>query len=252
MSREPWFADEAGFFGPSYLMETGQELSPERTLREADFIEKILSLKPGCKLLDMPCGYGRHAIELERRGYKVTGVDLSVFFLKTAETNATAAGASPRFERQDMRFVSFENEFDFALNLFTALGYFDSDDDDQRIFNGFARSLKPGGEFLVDFVNRELALRNFTPKGWRKLPDGAYLLIEREYDMLTGRCVDRRTIIRGGIQTVSKYVVRFYTTVELIKLGTAAGLRLKGAYGDFDGSELSMDSKRSMLIFEKP
>src|SRR6266851_430234 len=84
------------WFGPGYLALYDQFLA-ERTPVEIDQLEALLAIRPPRRILDLPCGQGRHAIELASRGYDVTGVDLSPFMLKVAEERARAAGVRARW-----------------------------------------------------------------------------------------------------------------------------------------------------------
>src|SRR5467141_4769442 len=103
-------------FGPGYLA-LYDGLLTERTPVEVDQIEARLQLHPPQRILDLPCGQGRHAIELARRGYVVTGVDLSPFMLKVAEERAQAEGVRVRWLAGDMRDVIAGGTFDVVLNL---------------------------------------------------------------------------------------------------------------------------------------
>src|SRR5579859_5025306 len=113
MSDIPWYK---AFFGEDYLRIYEPVLSPERTVREVDGIVDLLALPQGSSILDLCCGHGRHAIPLARRGYQVTGQDLSEVFLREAETEAQAQGAHVHWIQGDMRNIPFENEFDAAIN----------------------------------------------------------------------------------------------------------------------------------------
>jgi SAM-dependent methyltransferase len=251
--KMPWYGEEAGFFGPGYLVAYEELLPAERTRQEIDFLEKTFALEPGARILDMPCGHGRHAVELAKRGYGVTGVDLNSFFLRKARDAAEEEGVSLDLKQGDMREISFDAEFDVALNLFTAVGYFDDDADDQVVFNNMCKSRKPGGMFVIDFINHDHTMRNFRRQDWRELPDGSMLLVEHKYDILSGKMIDRRvTIPKGGEpREITGLSCRIYTPAELVDMGAAVGLRLEKAYGDFSGSELSVDSKRVLLVFRK-
>jgi SAM-dependent methyltransferase len=250
----PWFSEEAGFFGPGYLLEYEETIPAERTLQEVAFLEKILALQAGTKILDMPCGHGRHAVELAKRGYNVTGVDLNRFFLQKAKEAAAKEGIALDLKQGDMRNTWFDSDFDVALNLFTALGYFKNDADDLHVFENLSRSLKRGGLFFIDFINHDRTMRNFRRRDWRQLPDGSMLLIKRKHDPVTAKNIEHRiTIPEGGEpRKMIEVICRMYTPIELIKMGAAAGLRFKEAYGDFEGGELSIDSPRVLLVFEKP
>src|ERR1700738_5588386 len=117
------------WFGPSYLALYDGFLA-ERTPVEIDRLEVLLALRPPQRILDLPCGQGRHAIELARRGYEVTGVDLSPYLLGVARERAYASGVKVRWLEGDMREALPGETFDLILNLFTSLGYFDDEADD--------------------------------------------------------------------------------------------------------------------------
>src|SRR5437588_4376384 len=112
------------WFGPGYLALYDDTLR-ERTPIEIDQLEALLQLRPPIQILDLPCGQGRHAIELARRGYEVTGVDLSEAMLSVARERAERTGVRARFVLGDMREPLQGGHFDLILNLFTSLGYFD-------------------------------------------------------------------------------------------------------------------------------
>lgn len=251
-SKAPWYSEEAGFFGPGYLKEYGDNLTQERTLAEVDFLKKVLALKRGTKILDCPCGHGRHSTELARRGYNVTGQDLNGFFLEEAKKAAKRAKVSVRWVKGDMRELSFENEFDIALNLFTAFGYLESDDEDQKALDAVAKSLKRGGKFVLDVINRDRVVRNYRSNHWAKLSDGSVVLMEAEFDHIAGRNNERRTRIdKSGKREDFSLPLRMYTVVELAKMLRKAGLTLKEMYGNYNGEPLTFDSKCFILVAEK-
>src|SRR5207237_4588127 len=111
------------WFGPGYLALYDDTLR-ERTPIEIDQLEALLQARPPLRVLDLPCGQGRHAIELARRGYEVTGMDLSPFLIELARERARAAGVRVRWLTGDMRQPIPDAKFDLILNLFTSFGYF--------------------------------------------------------------------------------------------------------------------------------
>ena len=125
------------WFGPGYLALYDDYLA-ERTPVEIDRLEALLAVRPPLRILDLPCGQGRHAIELARRGYDVTGVDLSPFLLKVAEERARADGIRVRWLAGDMRHPIVGESFDVVLNLFTSLGYFADEADDAKVVDAAA------------------------------------------------------------------------------------------------------------------
>jgi SAM-dependent methyltransferase len=120
MTETPWFVS---FFGDDYL-EIYEEILPRaRTEAEVAGLVALLDLEPGARILDVACGHGRHAIPLSKQGYRMTGYDLSP--VSTARAQARAQAAPVRWLLGDMRDLPFHGEFDVAINVFTALGYFD-------------------------------------------------------------------------------------------------------------------------------
>src|SRR5438874_10808168 len=109
------------WFGPGYLAVYDEYLA-ERTPVEIDQLEALLQLRPPIRILDVPCGQGRHAIELARRGYDVTGVDPSPYLLDVAKARAETAGVEVRWLEGDMRRRVPGQTFDLVLNLFTSFG----------------------------------------------------------------------------------------------------------------------------------
>ncbi|MEM9336732.1 MAG: class I SAM-dependent methyltransferase [Patescibacteria group bacterium] len=277
--KPAWWSEEAGFFGPEYLRQyEGTILSEEKTTQQVEFIRDTLNTRTAwrlgispLKILDVPCGHGRHCIELALKGdYAVTGYELNQFFIEQAKAAATAAEVRGfdsqtgygeedqlqrlRFVHGDMRELPYEEEFHVALNLFTAMGYFEDDREDEKFFNAVFRSLKPGGVFLVDYLNRDRLMRNFSSNDYRRLPDETVVLTERAYDPLKGTMYDFRQILWGGREISSiRSSVRFYAPHELVAMAARSGFSFLEAWGDFDTScRLTMDSPRAILLFQKP
>lgn len=251
-SKVPWYSEAAGFFGPEYLKEYASSLPEERTRKEVAFLRKNLKLRRGVKILDCPCGHGRHSVALAQYGYEVTGQDLNVFFLAEARKAARRAGVKVRWVQGDMRQIPFESEFDVALNLFTAFGYLESDEEDQLALEQVARALKPGGRFVLDVMNHDWMVRNFLERSWQELSDGSVILTERNFDHVSGRNLETRTrISRTGKRETLDLPLRIYTAVELARMFQLVGLRVLEMYGDYKGKPLTFDSNRCIILAQK-
>ena len=246
------------FYDEHYLKEYAQGLTPERTQREVDFINGTLNLPQaapgatgGARILDLCCGHGRHTVELAAAGYSVVGQDLSVTFLDLAKDAAAARNLQIQFVHSDMREIPFEGEFDAVINMFTAFGYFD-DEENQKVLDAVARALKPGGKFLIDLLNTLRIIRDFRPQSWDELSDGTVVLTKRDYNFLTGNTEEHRTYITpDGSKREIHLAWRLYFYPELTKMLNRADLTPIQVFGDYDGSEYTWDSRRMIVLAEK-
>ena len=130
------------------------EIYTQGTLGEVDFIENELNHDKNCKILDIGCGTGRHAIELTKRGYSVTGVDLSGSMLKKAREKSAALGLDIDFQLADARNLPFEQEFDLAIMLCEgAFPLMETDEMNFEILKNAAKALKKDGKFIFTTLN---------------------------------------------------------------------------------------------------
>ena len=248
MSEAPWYQV---FFGQDYLRIYA--FPPEWTERQVEGIVTLLALPAGSTILDLCCGHGRHAIPLAQRGYQVTGQDLSEVFLQQARAAADAQHVQVRWVHGDMRSIPFANAFDAVINIFTAFGYLESDDEDQQVLAQVHKALQPGGVFLLEIIHREGLIRRYEPFGVQRHDDGLIVIEERRFNLLTSRNETRVTMIDpDGQRTEYVHAVRLYTLTELVRLSTVAGLQAQAHYGGLDGSELALDSHRLVLVCRKP
>lgn len=141
------------------------------TLGECDFIEAEAGFDKAIKILDIGCGTGRHAIELTKRGYSVTGVDLSDDQLKRATEKASAEGLNIDFIKMDARYLVFRNEFDLALMICEgAFPLMETDEMNFQILQGAARALKKGGKLIFTTLNGLFPLFNSVKDFMEKNP----------------------------------------------------------------------------------
>jgi len=237
------------FFDDEWLQSIALHIPPERTAREVDFLVEALRLEPGARILDLACGHGRHSLELARRGYRVTGLDLSEPSLAIAREAAEREGLQVEFLHGDMREIPFVAEFDAVINMFTAFGYLESEAEDQRVLDGVARALKPGGAFLMDTINALWLFRHFRPFEWQELKGGTLLLEKRAYDPLTGRHNATWLLIHpDGRRHQQQGSFRLYTLVELAAMLRRAGLTVEATWGDFEAGEYGLDTRRMIVL----
>jgi 2-polyprenyl-3-methyl-5-hydroxy-6-metoxy-1,4-benzoquinol methylase len=147
---KPWFEELFTDYAETY----DKEGFTQGTSGECDFIEKEIGRDRTARVLDVGCGTGRHAIELTRRGYRVTGIDLSPSQIARAREKARAAGLEIDFRVADARALDFRKEFDLVQIIcegaFPLMG---TDEENFAILQGAARALKPGGKFILTTLN---------------------------------------------------------------------------------------------------
>jgi len=241
---KPWFEE---VFDEDYLR-TLPFMRPDQTLREVEFIMEALRLGPGTEVLDVACGYGRHAIELVQRGVSVTGLDLSLPLLIRAADESQRRSLSVNFVHADMREMAFERQFDGAYSMLTSFGYFD-EETNLRVAERIGRALKPGARFLLDVVNRDYIVSDLPVRVWWE-GTGCVVLEEVDFNFHTSRILTHRSIVfEDGRQVEQEISVRAYSLHEIGRLLRQAGFRVidvsggLSTRGQFFGS-----SSRSLLV----
>lgn len=240
------------FFDDLYLRVYQPLGAPEKVRREVDFIVKALNLTRGAKILDLCCGQGRHSLELARRGFQVTGVDLSEALLYAAKKRAEEEKLEVTFIQCDMRDIEFKEGFDAVINMFSSFGYLESEAEDEKVLMRISQALKEGGKLLLDVINRDKLVRDFQAREWHAADEGWLVLEERTFDHLSGRMETRWVCVaRDGVRYERLSSVRLYTPSELRTMIERAGLRVTSLFGDYDGSPYSWDSNRLIIAAVK-
>jgi len=216
---------------------------------QVEFIERIVPLKKGQKILDLACGFGRHAIALARRGYSVTGYDQSEDYIATAREEAGKAGVDVTFQRMDIRSLDEDEAFDVVLSMSTALAFY-SDEVNRDILRRVYRALKPGGRFLFDQANIFRIARMFGDgrmDGNHKLLDGRTHTMKSSFDPET--CVASRRSTLDGEE--SGWDLRYYTLPEFRTLTGGLGFRFLRVFGDYDDVPYQAESERMIALLGK-
>ncbi len=138
----------------NYAQTYETEVFTKGTIGEIDFIEKEIKKDKSKKILDIGCGTGRHSIELAKRGYNVTGIDLSECMLEMAKQKAKVAKVKVEFIKADARYLKFEKEFDLALILCEGgFSLMETDEMNYMILQSASRSLKDNGKLILTTLN---------------------------------------------------------------------------------------------------
>ena len=246
---KPWFEE---VFYENYLR-TLPFMTAQQTLRETAFIEEALSSPPDGELLDIGCGYGRHAIELGQRGFRVTGLDLSLPLLIRAADEAQRRGLSVNFVHADMREMTYDSQFAAAYCVLTSFGYFD-EETNLRVASSICRALKPGGRFLVEAINRDYIVSDLPSRVWWE-GDGCVVLEEVDFDFHTSRVLIRRSIVfADGRQVENEISIRAYSLHELGRVLRRAGFQVVSVSGSLTCKEpfLGAASRHVVILCERP
>jgi SAM-dependent methyltransferase len=246
---KPVFDYDAVFDVDDYLYFYGDMLTDERTEAEVTALVQILELTVPMTILDLACGFGRHANRLAALGHQVTGIDLMPGFLEIGRRNAAEKGVQVIYQQGDMRQLSFIEMFDRVMMLFTAFGYFE-DEDNLLVLKNVARALKPGGSLVFDIPNRDVILNGFLP--YIVTEKDQNLMIDRNtFDSATGRLYNRRIIIRDDVRKDKPFFVRIYNPTEIGDVLDRAGLGVYKMYGGWDRQQISTDSRRMVVVARK-
>ncbi len=232
-----------------YLFAYGGSLTPERSAAEVAMVARLLQLDAPLRILDLACGFGRHANRLAELGHGVTGIDYMPGFLDIARKEAARMGVTVDYQQGDMRHLRFANEFDLVLSLFTSFGYFD-DSGNERAVGNMARALKPGGRLLLDIPNRDGFMRNLPPTLVYDI-NGDLLIDRITFDVVTGRSCNQRIVIRSGIRRDKPFHMRLYSATEISQLLHRAGLADLKLFGENE-QPLTLTSRRMLVVAQKP
>jgi 2-polyprenyl-3-methyl-5-hydroxy-6-metoxy-1,4-benzoquinol methylase len=251
MSEVPhdWFD---GLFESEWLDYLALGQSPEWTEQTVAFLVEQLDLREGTRVLDLACGRGRVSIPLAQQGCRVTGLDLSPRSLEIARRDAEAAGIELELIHRDMRELDAVAAYDVVLNLFTSFGYFQDDEENERVLQAVARALVPGGAFLIDTLNPITLAPRFKERDWGEYEGGVTLLERHAWQHLRGRVETTWTFVHpDGARNELQFSVRAYTAPELVAMLERQGLDVEGAWGYWTGTELG-DGNRIILRVRKP
>ncbi len=211
-----------------------------------------LTLGPGkrCKVLDIGCGHGRHALELAARGHDVVGIDLVEGFLQIAVAEAKRRDLKLALAHADARGFATEPTFDGVICLFDAFGYFGDDSDRQVLMNIYA-SLVPGGRLLLDLRPREIVGR-LQPVTVLDKGHGDMMIDRHHFDIESGRLIDRRTYIRNGKVREVLFSVRLYSFTEIKLLLQMVGFEVTGLYDSYgSGAGVPQVGSTRMLVLAR-
>ena len=249
-----WYKD---FFHGVALDMWRRAVSPQVTEAETEFLEDVLAVPAGGRILDVPCGNGRHSIALAKRGYRVTGVDLAEEFIIEARASAVEARAgsagsqvNAEFRNGDMRDLPWQSEFDGAFCLGNSFCYLDHSGT-IAFLEAVSGTLRPGARFVIDTgCSAESLLPKLQERAWVELGDMLFLS-SRQYNAAESRLEIEYTFVRNGVSDKRHASFAVYTAAETRRLLEHAGFATRSLFGGFDKSAYALGSPRLILVAEK-
>lgn len=224
----------------------------EQTTQQVDFMIMQLGLRGNERILDLACGFGRHALELARRGFSVVGVDITPAYVDFARQQAEMEKLDAHFLCADIRDLPFEKEFDVVLNMADgAVGYLETEEENLKIFRVISQALKPGGRHFMDIMNGNYAQSHFPCKLWDAGEKGLTLsnfewdsesktLIYGQMDFLYGSIMEKPLMEEGN-------PIRLYSLGEIATIFSGLGMKVNRSFADFKGRP-SSDNDIQLLV----
>lgn len=193
-------------------------------------------------MLDLACGKGRYAIALSKMGFNVTGIDLSEKSITIAQKNESS---HLEFYIHDMRKPFMVNYYDYIFNLFTSLGYFDNERENNAIVTNIYNALKPGGIFVLDFVNIEKASKNLSEYEEKDIDEVRFLVRRKIID---GFLVKDIKVIDNGMQYDFEEKVQMFTAPLLKQSMEKHGFEVTHTFGDYNLDAFDNESSDRLII----
>jgi histidinol-phosphate/aromatic aminotransferase/cobyric acid decarboxylase-like protein/SAM-dependent methyltransferase len=246
----PWYER---YFTRDYWAYADAEYTAERTAAEVDYLAEVLECRaPGRRVADLGCGTGRHAIGLARRGFEVTGVDVSAWALRRAGAAAEAAGVRLELRHADLLGSGDWGvpQVDAAVSV-QAFGW--GTDADQLRFLRIARALlPPDGLLVLDHSSILAIMARYRPEARAQIGGASFHFIRR-YDAVTGRSNGEVRVRRAdGSTTVLPDDVRMYQPAEVRALLRRAGFAVSAVDADFTAGAPVTPATRYVQFLASP
>ncbi|MFO7626023.1 MAG: class I SAM-dependent methyltransferase [Candidatus Fermentibacteraceae bacterium] len=248
-----WFADQEYWEANRGFI--WSEKRVEMSFDAAESIARLLEMKPGASVLDLACGFGRHALALSALGYRVTGVDLNPAFIAEASRKALDESPGARFLCADMREFRERDGFDNIMIAYNSFGYFRDPGDDEKVIENCFHSLKPGGKLLLQSVTREWLMAQRPERYfryWHEEGEGRFRLEETEANEDWTWNSTRWIVLCGASRREYRYGMRIYSTEEYLELLGSKGFGGFQTYGGFGGRPYEKGKDHLTLVAVKP
>lgn len=241
-----WYKD--WFNSAEYL-----QVYKHRNDQDADELLNLIfsnaELANGSKILDAACGAGRHSIQLAKRGFKVTGFDLSETLLNVAKKSAVEKEEEIEFIKSDIRKFYSEEKFAMIVNLFTSFGYFEEDEENFLFYKNAYKMLDENGYLAFDYFNSNYLSKKLVPESVKTVDE---LKITEKRVIKNNRVNKEILIEKDGNQKSFTESVRLYNAKKIVEQFKQIGFRNFKIFGNFQGAEFDEKlSERLIIICQK-
>ena len=220
--------------------------------QEVDQLVSLLKLQPKSTVIDVCCGVGRHALELARRGYDVTGIDRTKSYIQSCREAAYREGLDVSFVLADAFSAHLGNRFDAAISMFTSFGYYDDEFRNVGLVRNLCSSLNPNGSLLVQIVGKEVLARDFREHDVYEHEDGTLGIQKRSVRDGWERLDSEWTLIRSGeLLWKGALSYRLYSGSEMKQLLLGAGFHEVGIYGNLAGAPYDNTAQELVAVAVK-
>lgn len=250
----PWWSS---FFDDDYAAYGLSSTPPELLEQTVRFLLTTLELQPGSLALDQCSGIGRLSLPMAERGVRIIGVEQAATYVAASQREADRRQLPCRFNQGDaFEFVSPE-PCDAAFNWFTSFGYSPDDAVNIRMLHRVFESLKPGGRFVLDYMNLARIFADFkdsqVDRPTAPALQGLIVMMENRPDFLAGMMKSTWTFLYPDGRRVERPIsVRLLMPTELAHLFRSAGFEDVRHYGWVDGEALTRLSRRCIVFGRKP
>lgn len=244
MSKKDWYVDwfNSHFYHQLYINRDDTEA--ERFIKN---ITDYLALPKKSHILDIACGRGRHSISLNNLGFSVTGIDISEESIAYANQ---FANDKLHFYVHDMRLPFWMNYFDVAVNLFTSFGYFRTVREDDAAIRTIAKSIKPGGYFVFDYLNVTSASKKLQAESY-KLINGTKFYIKRH--QTDAHFYKEIKVVHPSLDTplIHTEKVAKFSLSDFERMFEKQGLTITQKFGNYNLDEFNEEESPRLILIAK-
>ncbi len=245
--KNKWYSN---FFTGLALEFWQESISPELTRKELEFLHEFGKLDEGDAILDVFCGYGRHAIPLARQGMQVTGVDQAGPFLDQVQGKVANEKLGIQCFHGDFLDLDLPGQYSLVYCLGNSFSYFD-EEGTATFLDKVSASLLPGGTFILNTVTlAESHIPNFQEHEWHQAGQ-VYLLMENDFVFNEGYVENRMTFMKNEKRETKTARHYLFTLAHLKKMFLNANIPIQGVYSSTDEEEYMFGDIQAYIVASK-